>query len=354
MAAHPAPIPARPATAVAGQPPAVAAAPRRLPALADPGTNPAEAYVASLAPTSRRTQGDALGVLACLLLEMDWPAIAALRPAERWQLALGLDWGQVRSGHVGKLRAQLAERYAPATANGHLAALRRVLRCARSLGRMAAVDHEAAVADLAPVRGNSAPAGRSLPAAELGALFDSCADDPRPQGARDAAMLAVLYGAGLRRAELVGLDLADYDPDSGALAVRGKGRRHRTTYVTNGAAEAVGVWLGLRGAEPGPLFVGITRHGRLDPQRARMTGQAVLAMLRRRAAQAGVAGFSPHDLRRSYAGDMLDAGADLATVQTLMGHASPTTTARYDRRPEAARRRAAERLHVPYRRRVAA
>jgi integrase len=167
-------------------------------------------------------------------------------------------------------------------------------------------------------------------------------------------MLAVLYGAGLRRAEAVGLDLADYDPDTGALAVRGKGRQHRTTYVTNGAAEAMAAWLALRGPEPGALFFGVSPGGRLDPERRHMTGQAVLAMLRRRAGQAGVAGFSPHDLRRTYAGDMLEAGADLATVQALMGHASPTTTSRYDRRPEAARRRAAERLHVPYQRRAAA
>ncbi len=73
----------------------------------------------------------------------------------------------------------------------------------------------------------------------------------------------------------------------------------------------------------------------------------VLYILQRRAAQAGVAVCSPHDLRRSYISDLLDAGVDLSTAQRLAGHASTQTTARYDRRGEAAKRAAAERLVIP-------
>ena len=104
----------------------------------------------------------------------------------------------------------------------------------------------------------------------------------------------------------------------------------------------------VRGDRAGPLFVRILKGGKLTS--ARLTPQAIYHIQHARARAAGVATFSPHDLRRTYAGDLLDAGVDLATVQKLMGHSDANTTARYDRRGERAKRQAARLLHVPYQR----
>jgi integrase/recombinase XerD len=80
----------------------------------------------------------------------------------------------------------------------------------------------------------------------------------------------------------------------------------------------------------------------------RLSEQTVYDRLAHLALRAGVLRFSPHDCRRSLAGDLLDSGVDLATVQALLGHSSPATTARYDRRGERAVRNAADRVHVPF------
>lgn len=293
---------------------------------------PASVYLARLAPTGRRVQATALTQIAALVC--DGPADVTAMP-----------WARLRYAHTQAIRTQLAGRYAPATANRMLAALRGVLREAWRLGQMSSEDFHRAV-DLPAVRGHRLPAGRAVSGGELAALFATCGTDAA--GVRDAALIAVLYGCGLRRSEAAALELADVDLDRAAVKVRnGKGAKSRVTYLPAGAVAAVAAWVRLRGDQDGPLFCPVRRGGHLQPGRG-MSGQAIRDILRRRAALANVAPFGPHDLRRSAVGDLLDAGADLAVVSRLCGHASPTTTARYDRRPEAAKARAASLLHVPY------
>ena len=189
-------------------------------------------------------------------------------------------------------------------------------------------------------------------------------------GTRDAAIVALLYVGGLRRAEIALLDIADYEATSGALKVRGKGDKERLVYVAGGAGEALDEWLAWRGesgwaehesetqgmangktasAENGEaLFCPILKSGRLV--RRRLTDQAIYNILKKRALQGGVVHFSPHDLRRTFVGDLLDRGVDIVTVQQLAGHANVSTTAKYDRRGESVKAKAASTLHIPSRR----
>lgn len=260
--------------------------------------------------------------------------------------AESLDWAALRYRHTAAIRATLAERYGPAQVNKVLAALRGVLREAWRLGLTDSETYHQAT-DLPGVQGRTRPRGRALTLGELRALFAVCAEDKTPARARDAALIAALYGGGLRRSEVVALDLSDYNPETEAFTVRsGKGRKARLGYAANGAKDALEGWLRVRGTEPGPLFWPINKGGRPRPRR--MTSQSVWVALAKRARQANVNSFSPHDLRRSFISDLLDAGADIATVQQLAGHANVTTTARYDRRGEATKRNAAKLLHVPY------
>lgn len=180
---------------------------------------------------------------------------------------------------------------------------------------------------------------------ELRSLFDSCRGGTAAD-ARDAALMGVLYAAGLRRAEVVALDVSDYDPDTGSVVIHGKGNKERAAYIDNGAADAMSAWLSVRGESPGPLFCPVTQTGAVTIRP--MTDQAVYAILQARAKKANVKAFSPHDLRRSCVSDLLDAGVDISVVQRFVGHANVTTTARYDRRGEQAKKKAAKSLHVPF------
>jgi integrase/recombinase XerD len=297
-------------------------------------SNPAAVYLATLKASGRRPQKHALDTIAKLLTGGGADCFH-------------LDWSRLRYQHTAAVRTWLMDHYRPATANRVLCALRGVLKQAWLLNQISAEDyHRAAL--VKAVNGETLPAGRELSSGEIAALLSSCQNDSAPAGLRDAAVIAILYAAGLRREEVINLDLEDYDPVARRLVVHGKRSKERTAYLVSGAIGAMGDWLSIRGLSEGPLFLAINRAGHIAFGR-RMTTQAIYNLLAKRAAQAGVKDFSPHDLRRTFVSDLLDAGADIATVAKMAGHSNVQTTARYDRRPEEAKQKAAQLLHVPYR-----
>jgi len=166
------------------EPTALAQLEQHLPASPHLADNPAAVYLASLAPRSQRVQAGALTTVADFLGK-DVQAVP---------------WHQLHYQHMQAIRTQLAERYAPATANRILAALRGVLKEAWRLGLMDAETYHMAI-DVQAVRGSTLPRGRGLSQGEFRALFAVCSDDTGPAGVRDAALLATLYAGGLRRSE---------------------------------------------------------------------------------------------------------------------------------------------------------
>ena len=301
-----------------------------LPAASHSGTNPAAVYLASLAKgPGRAAMRSSLAKVAGIL---GYPINAC-------------PWSSLRHEHVAAIRARLADAYAPASANKMLSAIRGTLRAAWRMEQMSTDDYTRAV-DVSNIRGSRLPAGRALDGGELRALFDTCADGTA-SGARDAAALALMFGCGLRRDEAAGATVTDYNTDSGELRILGKGNRERTAYATGGGKRALDAWLAIRGQGGGPILAPVNKGGTVDVG-VGLSGQALRKRIVRRAAQAGIPATSPHDLRRSFVTAALEAGADVAMVQKLVGHASPQTTVRYDRRPEAAKAAAARLVHVPY------
>jgi site-specific recombinase XerD len=254
----------------------------------------------------------------------------------------GFEWSALRYQHTQAIRTRLAEIYSVNTANKMLAALRGVLEEAWRLGLIPAEEYRRA-SDLKAIRGKALPRGRALTQQELTALFDHCQKDIKVSGHRDGAMLALLYYCGLRRSELVALDLEHYQVSSSKLEIRsGKGNKDRLVYLNQLAEEKLASWFEVRTRKNGPLFLRIDKTGKLIWQR--LTDQAVMSILAKRAIDAGVSAFSPHDLRRTFISDLLDNGVDISTVQQLAGHSNVSTTARYDRRGELAKKKAVERL----------
>lgn len=293
---------------------------------------PAAAYLASLHAGPAR-----------LSVESDLRKIARIMGAEDWQ---AVDWRTLNAANVAAILAKIEG--APATRNRARATLRGV---ARAAWRMGAIDSEtlARINDIKRDRGSREMTGRQVEAWEIAAIMRACSADPTPAGARDAALFALAVKTGARRDELVRISLADITRanDLAEIRVIGKGNKERALYVDNGAMQALADWLTIRGDQPGALFCAISQTGIITPEHF-ITTTSAHQVLQKRATQAGLSSLTWHDFRRAFAGVLLDAGEDIATVAALMGHSSVTTTARYDRRPAEARRKAARKISVPY------
>lgn len=245
-------------------------------------------------------------------------------------------------GDSSRLVRALHDRYRPRTASKMISFWRELIR---ECWRMGYMDKDAAERAMPrnPSRPHEPPAGRHLDGAEVQALISVCGKGMT--GSRNEVLVCLL-SMGLRRGEIIGLNCSDWQ--GGMLRVRGKGGRVRDLRLPSESAEAIDLWLVRRHGIDGfhPLLTAVKGDESSGERLSRSGIRAILNSLVRRA---GVKRMTPHDFRRTFAGEVLGSGADIGIVMRLMGHSNPSTTLRYDRRPAEAAWEWTERLGSPLR-----
>lgn len=286
--------------------------------------------------------------------------ISDLRQFAAWAARERVAPAEVDAKAVRRYVARLSEQgLAPSTSARKLAALRALFASQREHGRVA---HNPADLVSTPRRGQRLP--RVLSARDAARLLDAiAASDPLQR--RDRAMFELAYSCGLRAEEIVSLDVADVDHDAEQVRVEGKGRKTRVVPVGEPALAAVREYLerarpALRAAPAGASVGGhgdagtaaaVGGHGDAGALFLSKTGRRlgtsdVRRRLRGWTARSGVGqGISPHSLRHSFATHLLDGGADLRSIQEMLGHASVSSTQIYTRVESSRLRSAYARSH---------
>jgi len=236
--------------------------------------------------------------------------------------------------HLGRLHAA---GLGPRSIARQIAAIRGLYRFARIAGRVAGDPSALLESPRLPRR-----LPRALSRGDAQALVESAAGST-PRGLRDRALLELLYGSGLRASELVTLRLGDVDLHGQFLVCRGKGARERLVPVGGGARRALRLYLEtgrpamVRGKDPGTVF--LNHRGRP------LSRQGLWTIVRALARRVGLRRAFPHALRHSFASHLLEGGADLRSVQALLGHADIGTTEIYTHLPNDAVRRMYRQFH---------
>lgn len=301
----------------------------------------------SIAHGSERTARLRLERLARVVMATDSRVTS---PADVW----AADWSALTPEAIEALDRGIRTAWkAASTRNAMRDAVRSVMRESLNAGILT---HNEATPLLNAVRPEKLPRDEEkqsrghVPESRTKDVFKQLAQDKALTARRDAALIALLVGAGLRRDEAVSAGVDDLDEYHESLVVTGKGGVVREVPLASGVRRAVRAWLAARGDEPGRLLTPVSktkpRYALTDKRLSTNTVAQVVA--RRYGKGADGKDVAPHDLRRTFTGDLLDSGADLSVVSKILGHTNPATTAGYDRRGGAARKAAVEKLDVPF------
>jgi len=260
-----------------------------------------------------------------------------------------IDWHLLQPEHVIALVAALREDgYAPNTSSLYVNAVRGVMNEAWRLN-LISQEHLLRMRTVKAAPGTRLSQGRNLRRSLIREMMEVCAADPRPQGLRDAAVIGILYGSGMRKSESVNLDLAQINFEERSLRVIGKGNKELIKYAPDWAFTKLQAWLAFRREQlkegeqdDNFLFNRIRRGSHIT--RERITKHAIYYIARQRGEQVGVK-IMPHDFRRSFITRVIEEH-DLSIAQKLAHHTNIQTTASYDVRDDNERRRAVDRFDL--------
>ena len=260
-----------------------------------------------------------------------------------------IDWHLLQPEHVIALVAALREDgYAPNTSSLYVNAVRGVMNEAWRLN-LISQEHLLRMRTVKAAPGTRLSQGRNLRRSLIREMMEVCAADPRPQGLRDAAVIGILYGSGMRKSESVNLDLAQINFEERSLRVIGKGNKELIKYAPDWAFAKLQAWLAFRREQlkegeqdDSFLFNRIRRGSHIT--RERITKHAFYYIARQRGQQVGVK-IMPHDFRRSFITRVIEEH-DLSIAQKLAHHTNIQTTASYDVRDDNERRRAVDRFDL--------
>ncbi len=183
---------------------------------------------------------------------------------------------------------------------------------------------------------------------EVERLRDAVPGDGTPAHLRDRALIELLFSSGLRVSELVGLDRDHINTKRREFMVRGKGQKDRPVFISKSAADQISLYLESRTDSLPPLFLNYSRNSQADMSGAfrRLTPRSIQRMIEKYAKLAGITKHvSPHTMRHSFATDLLMNGADIRSVQSMLGHSSITTTQVYTHVTDAHLREVYEKFH---------
>jgi len=292
-------------------------------------TDPVTLYLQRLAPTGRRSVKSLLKTAAAIL---DFEGELEEMP-----------WNIIEYHHLSKIRNTLQKKGKSAnTINLTLSGLKGVMKACFNLGLINA-DQLMRLNDINRARGKRLPSGRSLTKQEIKKLSRACVQDNSTAGKRDHAIIATMLATGVRRSEVIAININDYNTRSGLLNIQsGKGNKQRTAYLNKESRRIVKQWLNIRGKEEGYLFNPTSKTGSIQDKQ--LTSHTIYQIIKNRAKQAGIQPCRPHDLRRTFVTTLLEAGIDLNTTRQLAGHIDMQTTARYDLRDEKTQRNAIKQL----------